>query len=168
MGALVWFVIAAVLALLELAVGEMTLLMLASGALLTAAVALFGVPVAAEIAVFAVSSVLFWLFLRPPLRKRMESPLVLDETPRALVGSRAEVVEDIDAETLREELRESGITVTAASAMRGKTGDFTDNVVRESARRTALRIATEPVLSVQVVGCGDGEVRLRSFCNRQA
>lgn len=98
MGALVWFVIAAVLALLELAVGEMTLLMLASGALLTAAVALFGVPVAAEIAVFAVSSVLFWLFLRPPLRKRMESPLVLDETPRALVGSRAEVVEDVDAD----------------------------------------------------------------------
>lgn len=32
----------------------------------------------------------------------------------------------------------------------------------------ALRIATEPVLSVQVVGCGDGEVRLTSFCSRQA
>lgn len=95
MGALLWFVVAAVLALAELAVGELTLLMLASGALVTSGVALFGVPLAVEIAVFTVFSVLFWIFLRPPLRKRMEKPLVLDETPRALVGSRAEVVEDI-------------------------------------------------------------------------
>ena len=95
MGALLWFIVAAILALAELAVGELTLLMLASGALVTAGVALAGVPLAAEIAVFTVASVLFWVFLRPPLRKRMEKPLVLDETPRALVGSRAEVVEDI-------------------------------------------------------------------------
>ncbi len=49
----------------------------------------------AEVAVFAASSALFWFFLRPPLRRRMESPLVLDESPRALVGSGAEVVEEI-------------------------------------------------------------------------
>lgn len=95
MGPLVWFIAAATLALLELLVGEMTLLMLGAGALTTAAVALAGVPMWAEVAVFAVASVLFWVFLRPPLRRRMEKPLVLDETPRALVGSRAEVVEDI-------------------------------------------------------------------------
>lgn len=95
MGSLVWFIAAATLALLELLVGEMTLLMLGAGALTTAAVALAGVPMWAEVAVFAVSSALFWVFLRPPLRRRMEKPLVLDETPRALVGSRAEVVEDI-------------------------------------------------------------------------
>lgn len=95
MGPLVWFIAAASLALLELLVGEMTLLMLGAGALTTAAVALAGVPMWAEVAVFAVASVLFWVFLRPPLRRRMEKPLVLDETPRALVGSRAEVVEDI-------------------------------------------------------------------------
>ena len=95
MGALVWFIVAAILAMLELAVGEMTLLMLGAGALTTAAVALAGVPVAVEVVVFAVSSAVFWFFLRPVLRKRLDSPKVLDETPRALVGSRAEVVEDI-------------------------------------------------------------------------
>lgn len=95
MGALVWFIAAAVLALLELAVGEMTLLMLGAGALTTALVALAGVPVGAEVAVFAASSALFWFFLRPFLRKRLDEPKVLDETPRALVGSRAEVVQDI-------------------------------------------------------------------------
>lgn len=95
MGPLLWFIAAALLALLELAVGEMTLLMLGAGALTTALVALAGVPLWAEVAVFAASSALFWFFLRPPLRRRMESPLVLDESPRALVGSGAEVVEEI-------------------------------------------------------------------------
>ena len=95
MGSLLWFLAAALLALLELTVGELTLLMLGAGALTTALVALAGVPMWAEVAVFAVSSALFWFFLRPPLRRRMEKPLVLDDSPRALVGSTAEVVEDI-------------------------------------------------------------------------
>lgn len=95
MGALVWFIAAAVLAAAELAVGEMTLLMLAAGALTTAGVAVAGVPLWAEVAVFALSSAAFWFFLRPYLRKRLDSPLVYDESPRALVGSRADVVEEI-------------------------------------------------------------------------
>ena len=95
MGPLVWFAAAAVLALLELAVGEMTMLMIAAGALTTAGVALFGVPLGAEVAVFAGSGLAFWLFLRPYLRRRLDSPMAYDETPRALVGSRAEVVEAI-------------------------------------------------------------------------
>ncbi len=95
MGAFVWFAAAGLLAACELAVGEMTLLMLAAGALTTAGVALFGVPAGVEVGVFAVSSAVFWFFLRPYLRKRMEKPLVYDESPRALIGSRAQVVEDI-------------------------------------------------------------------------
>lgn len=95
MGALVWFVAAAVLAALELAVGEMTLLMIAAGALVTAGFSLFDAPLTAEVAVFAVASAVFWFFLRPYLRRRMDSPLAYDESPRALIGSRAEVVEDI-------------------------------------------------------------------------
>lgn len=95
MGALIWFIVAAILAVLELAVGEMTLLMIAAGALTTSAVALAGVPLAVEVVAFAASSLAFWLFLRPPLRKRLDSPKVLDETPRALVGQTAEVVEPI-------------------------------------------------------------------------
>ena len=77
----------------------MTLLMIAAGALTTAVVALAGVPLGVEVAVFAVSSALFWFFLRPPLRKRLETPKVLDETPRALVGQTAEVIEDVAAGT---------------------------------------------------------------------
>lgn len=69
--------------------------MIAAGALTTAGVALAGVPIRVEVAVFAVASALFWFFLRPPLRRRLEAPKVLDETPRALVGQTAEVVEDI-------------------------------------------------------------------------
>jgi len=41
---LLWFLAAALLALLELTVGELTLLMLGAGALTTALVALAGVP----------------------------------------------------------------------------------------------------------------------------
>ncbi len=37
--------------------------------------------------------------------------------------------------------------IPAATAMRGKPGDFVDNTVRESARRTAKRLATSPILS---------------------
>ena len=95
MGALVWFVAAAVLALLELAVGEFTLLMLAAGALTTAGVALGGVPLWAEIATFVVSSAAFWLFLRPYLNKRFRQPHVYDDSPRALVGQRVTVIEEI-------------------------------------------------------------------------
>lgn len=99
MGALIWFIAAGILAGLELLVGEMTLLMLAAGALATAGISLLGVPLWAEVAVFAVSSAGFWFFLRPYLRKRLDTAMLYDESPRALVGSRAEVVEAITPTT---------------------------------------------------------------------
>jgi carbonic anhydrase len=37
--------------------------------------------------------------------------------------------------------------VPAATAVKGKPGDFVDNAVRESAKRTAQRLATSPILS---------------------
>lgn len=95
MGALVWFAVAGVLAVLELAVGELTLLMIAAGALTTAAVASAGIPLAAEVAIFALASAAFWFFLRPYLRRRLEAPPIYDESPRALVGTRADVVEEV-------------------------------------------------------------------------
>lgn len=95
MGPVLWFAAAAVLALLELLTGEMTLLMIAAGALTAAGFSLLGVPLTAEIAIFAAASAVFWFFLRPYLRRRLDSPMAYDESPRALVGSRAEVVEDI-------------------------------------------------------------------------
>ncbi|WP_206214023.1 NfeD family protein [Corynebacterium qintianiae] len=98
MGALVWFIAAAVLAGLELAAGEFTFLMIAAGALTAAGVSLASIPLWAEVAVFVASSAAFWLFLRPYLHRQFLKPRAYDETPRALVGARAEVLEDITPE----------------------------------------------------------------------
>ncbi|ANE04058.1 NfeD family protein [Corynebacterium crudilactis] len=97
MGAIIWFIGALVLAGLELAVGEFTLLMLGGAALATAGVALIGVPLWAEFITFAVASAALLLFIRPMIRKRLLKPQVLDSSPRALVGHRAEVLEDVDS-----------------------------------------------------------------------
>lgn len=95
MGALVWFIAAVVLAALELAAGEFTFLMIAAGALTAAGASLAGIPLWAEVAVFVASSAAFWFFLRPLLHRQFLKPGVYDETPRALVGTGAEVVADI-------------------------------------------------------------------------
>ncbi|WP_179948257.1 NfeD family protein [Corynebacterium liangguodongii] len=95
MGALVWFIAAAVLAGLELLAGEFTFLMIAAGALTAGVAAFTAIPLWAEVAVFGVSSLAFWVFLRPYLHKRFHAPLLYDDSPRALVGQRAEVIEDI-------------------------------------------------------------------------
>lgn len=96
-GAIIWFIGALVLAGLELAVGEFTLLMLGGAALATAGVALFGVPAWVEFVTFAVSSIALLLFLRPAIRRRLHTPKVLDTSPKALIGHRAEVLEEITA-----------------------------------------------------------------------
>lgn len=95
MGTVIWLIATLVLAGLELAVGEFTLLMLAGGALATAGASLFGLPVWAEIVVFGLSSAGLILFLRPWLKRRYLTPSALDTTPNALVGKQVEVLEDI-------------------------------------------------------------------------
>lgn len=95
MGAIIWFIGALVLAGLELAVGEFTLLMLAGAALATAGVSLVGVPVWAEFATFAVSAFALLFFLRPALKRRLYKPAALDTSVRALVGKSAVVLEDV-------------------------------------------------------------------------
>lgn len=95
MGAIIWFIGALILAGLELAVGEFTLLMLGGAALATAGVSSFGVPVWVEFLTFAVSSVALLFFLRPALKRRLITPAVLDTSPQALLGSTAVVLEDI-------------------------------------------------------------------------
>ncbi len=44
--------------------------------------------------------------------------------------------------------------VPAAQAMRGKPGDFVDNVVRESAKRTAAKIATKSAIVEELAKAG--------------
>jgi carbonic anhydrase len=48
--------------------------------------------------------------------------------------------------------------VPAAAAVKGKPGDFVDNAVRESAKRTAARLATaSPILSLLIK---DGKLKV--------
>lgn len=94
-GAIIWFIGSLVLAGLELAVGEFTLLMLAGAALATAGVSLIGVPVWVEFATFAVSAFALLFFLRPALKRRLHKPAALDTSVRALVGKNAVVLEDV-------------------------------------------------------------------------
>lgn len=94
-GAIIWFIGSLVLAGLELAVGEFTLLMLAGAALATAGVSLIGVPVWVEFATFAASAFTLLFFLRPALKRRLHKPAALDTSVRALVGKNAVVLEDV-------------------------------------------------------------------------
>jgi len=48
--------------------------------------------------------------------------------------------------------------VPAAQAVKGKPGDFVDNAVRESARRTAVRIATKSKIMADLVKAGKVKV----------
>lgn len=96
MGAIVWFIAALVLAGLELAVGEFTLLMLAGAALAAAGVSLAGAPLWASVVAFAIAAFGLLVFLRPFLRRRMAGPKALDTSPQALIGSTAVVLEAIE------------------------------------------------------------------------
>lgn len=98
MGAIVWFIAALVLAGLELAVGEFTLLMLAGGALAAAGVSLAGAPLWGSVLAFAVASFGLLVFLRPYLKSRLLKPQVLDTSSKALVGATAVVLAPIESD----------------------------------------------------------------------
>lgn len=95
MGAIIWFIAALVLAGLELAVGEFTLLMLAGAALAAAGVSLAGAPLWGSVVAFAISAFGLLVFLRPFLRRRLQAPKALDTSVRALVGTTAEVISQV-------------------------------------------------------------------------
>ncbi|WP_026162221.1 NfeD family protein [Corynebacterium ulceribovis] len=98
MGALLWFIGAVVLALAELlALGDFSLLMLGLAAAITATLALVGVPLWVEVAVFVVSSIALLVGLRPFLKRAMDRHTPTFETgPQALEGKTALVLEPVD------------------------------------------------------------------------
>ena len=89
-GALIWLIAGIALIGLELAVGELTFLMLGLAALATAGVAMFHVPLSIELIIFA-------LFLNPLLRRHLTHAPALDTSPAALTGATAEVLEPVGA-----------------------------------------------------------------------
>ncbi|MBZ8177804.1 NfeD family protein [Corynebacterium poyangense] len=95
MAALLWLIASFVLAGLELLAGEFTLLMLAGGALAAAGASFLGASIWFALLIFALVSLGLIVFLRPLLRKRAQSPLILDTSVQALVGQHAEVLEEV-------------------------------------------------------------------------
>lgn len=94
MGPIIWLIGAGVLALAEFATMDFSLLMLATAALVTAGVAKAEVPVWVEVGVFALTSLLTLLLVRPILKKRMmRTPMTNRFDQRSLEGKKATVVE---------------------------------------------------------------------------
>jgi membrane protein implicated in regulation of membrane protease activity len=92
----VWLIVGVVLAVAELFTLDFVLIMLGGGALVTALVAAFGVPVPLQLGVFAVASLLGLGAVRPAIRKRLHRGA--DHRPmgvEAIEGSEATVVEDV-------------------------------------------------------------------------
>lgn len=94
MGPIIWLIGAGILALAEFATMDFSLLMLATAALVTAGVATVGIPMWVEVIVFAMTSLLTLLLIRPVLRKRMmRNPHSNLFDQRSLEGKKATVVE---------------------------------------------------------------------------
>ncbi|WP_163759118.1 NfeD family protein [Mycobacterium botniense] len=94
--ALIWLVFAVGLAGGEALTGDMSLLMLAGGALAAAASSwLLGWPVWADGVVFLVVSVLLIAVVRPALRRRLVAPAGLQTGVQALEGKSALVIDRV-------------------------------------------------------------------------
>ena len=92
---LIWAIAGVVLVVAEVLTGGLVLLMLGGAALGTAAVAATGVPLGADLAVFAVLAGLFVLVARPAVRRRLAVHDPVNTGTRALLGTRGEVVETV-------------------------------------------------------------------------
>ena len=100
MGFLIWFLIAAGAVVLETIVADLSMLMIAGGALAAAGVGLADVPLWVEVAVFAATTVVLFLAARPALRRRLQSAEPSDElesNARTLPGKTAVVLEEVTA-----------------------------------------------------------------------
>jgi membrane protein implicated in regulation of membrane protease activity len=96
--ALVWLVLAVVLAVVEGITATFVLIMFALGALVAAGAGALGAPLWTQILVFAGVSAAAMIGIRPALRRHFQSrsgdPIGLE----AIEGSEALVLEDVDAE----------------------------------------------------------------------
>jgi membrane protein implicated in regulation of membrane protease activity len=94
--ALIWLVVALLLAGAEVLTGDMFLLMLGGGALAAAATNwLFGWPIWADGLVFLIASVLLLVGVRPVLRKRLIAGKGLPEPMKELEGKSALVLDRV-------------------------------------------------------------------------
>jgi membrane protein implicated in regulation of membrane protease activity len=96
--AVVWLVLAVVLAVVEGFTLTFVLLMLAAGALAAGGSAALGAPLWAQILIFAGVSGAAMIAVRPALRKHFQNRSDQGIGMSAIEGSEALVIEDIDAD----------------------------------------------------------------------
>lgn len=95
---LVWLIAGLALAVAELAVGDLTLLMLGGASLAATVPAALGGPIWLQVLVFAAVAITLLFGLRPVLRRRLAKAPQLDTSPKALEGQLAEVLETVGRE----------------------------------------------------------------------
>lgn len=99
MASIIWFGLSILLVFLELLIGDLSMLMVAGGALAAAGVSLADTPLWVDIAVFAVTSIGLIGLVRPVLRRKMFTGVDSDKVesnPRQLAGRTASVEEAVD------------------------------------------------------------------------
>src|SRR4051794_9342682 len=92
-----WLVVAALLAAGEVLTLGLVAGLVALGALVGAAVALTGAGVAVQVIAFLVASVALLALVRPIARRHLQTPRAMRTGTAALVGTRALVLERVDA-----------------------------------------------------------------------
>lgn len=116
--ALLWLGASLLLVLGELAVGDLSLLMLAGGALAAAGASGLGAPLWLAVGVFAIVSGVLVLTLRPILRNKLataDRSAELESRPSLLTGREAEVIESVS--TSKGLIRVDGQLWSARSAL---------------------------------------------------
>ena len=101
MASIIWFGLSILLVFLEFLIGDLSMLMVAGGALAAAGVSLADTPLWVDIAVFAVTSIGLIGLVRPMLRRKMFTLVDSDSVesnPRQLAGRTASVEEAIDGD----------------------------------------------------------------------
>jgi membrane protein implicated in regulation of membrane protease activity len=91
-----WIIAAGVLALGEMFTLDLSLAMIASGALVGALLAAVGLPIVAQVVVAAAVALALLSVIRPIARRHLHTPQRLRTGAAALVGSRAVVLERVD------------------------------------------------------------------------
>lgn len=122
MAPMIWLGICLLLILGETLIGDLSMLMLAGGALAAAGVSLADVPLWGQVVVWAVVTLSLIVTVRPFLRKKMLSDTSHEEVesgPKALAGKTAVVVEEITGNTGLVQV--SGELWTARPLLRGST-----------------------------------------------